>query len=571
MWRYTTWQLVWMFVVVMFLEKKKSVAHSSKLEESGDSRSSVTFEVSEKEDEPPPHIVFILTDDLGFHYPHYQGNEHVLTPTLDALALQDGILLNGSYMYKYCSPSRGSLMTGRYPWKLVSSRCNLIPSSIPEGVHLDYDFLPKHLAKAGYRSVHIGKWHLGFHEPEYTPVGRGFDASFGFLEGGEDHWTHRCGASALDCKVDDLGSSYFDLWEQNTTHFPGSPAFGRNGTKGDEGTYSGFIFTDRAVDVIETHAATLSSSTSPLFLYLALHNTHAPVEAPERFVNMYPDVEDEEERTFLAMVSVVDESVRNVTDALKRSGMWNNSIVVWTTDNGSPVQVAGSNAPLRGGKGTNFEGGTRVPGFVTGGFVEANDMRGRTLDGLIHVSDWYATFSEIGGLGPTIPRNGPGAADSISMLSYLRGTTSSSPRSRLVHDHHMFTNASAVEGCIGQDPFSMPGYDALGAIRDGDYKLVVGIEHFASWYGDFSPNSSDVKPDFSAVACAHRPCLFDVKSDPGEHLDLADELPDVVGRLWGLFNETNGAYHPPSVPPPQDRKGFCDMVSQSGGWIAPWM
>ena len=270
------------------------------------------------------------------------------------------------------------------------------------------------------------------------------------------------------------------------------------------------------------------------------------------------------------MVSVVDESVRNVTEALRRRGMWNDSLVVWTTDNGSPIQVAGSNKPLRGGKGTNFEGGTRVPGFVTGGFVDAHDMRGRTLNGLVHVSDWYATFSELGGLGATIPTSGPGTPDSISMLSYLRGETSSPPRTRLVHDHHMFTNASAVEGCIGQDPFAMPGYDALGAIREGDYKLIVGRENVASWYGDFSPNSSDVKPDLSAVACTQRPCLFDVIRDPGEHVDLAEELPDVVERLWGLFNTSNSAHHPQTIPPSQDKSGFCEAVSRTGGWVAPW-
>lgn len=516
----------------------------------------------------PPHIVFVLTDDLGFHYPSYQGNKKVRTPTLDKLARDEGIVLNGTYMYKYCSPSRGSLMTGRYPWKLASSRCNFIPSSIPEGIHRDYVFLPEHLAQANYRSVHIGKWHLGFHEPSYTPVGRGFNASFGFLEGGEDHWTHRCGASQLNCHVDGLGSQYFDLWDQNETNFPGSRALGKNGTKDDESTYSGFIFTERAVHEIERHAET--STDQSLFLYLALHNTHAPVEAPQRFVEMYEDVDDIKEKTFLAMVSVVDESFKNVTDALRRANMWNNSIVVWTTDNGSPIQVAGSNKPLRGGKGTNFEGGVRVPGFVTGGFVRNHDMCGRTLNGLVHVSDWFATFSELAGLGASAPTNGPAAPDSISMLAYLMGVTSTSPRTTLVHDHHMFSNASAVFGCAGQNPFAMSGYDALGAIRDGDYKLIVGTNHYASWYGDFSPNSTKVKPDLDAIACASHPCLFNVAEDPGEHINLAETMPGVVERLWSAFNESNAFYHPPVVPPSQDRDGFCRMIERNGGWVSPW-
>ena len=88
---------------------------------------------------------------------------------------------------------------------------------------------------------------------------------------------------------------------------------------------------------------------------VALHNTHAPVEAPERFVALY-NTGDALKNKFLAMVSVVDESVRNVTDALVEAGMWNDTLLVWTTDNGSPVQVAGSNHPLKGGKSTNWEG-----------------------------------------------------------------------------------------------------------------------------------------------------------------------------------------------------------------------
>lgn len=105
----------------------------------------------------PPHIIMAITDDLGWHYPGYH-NPTIHTPTLDRLATQEGVRLNHSYMYKYCSPSRGSFMTGRYPWKMASTRCNFIPSSIPEGIDLGYTFLPKHLARANYYSTHIGKW-----------------------------------------------------------------------------------------------------------------------------------------------------------------------------------------------------------------------------------------------------------------------------------------------------------------------------------------------------------------------------------------------------------------------------
>ena len=165
-----------------------------------------------------------------------------------------------------CSPSRGSFLTGRYAWHLPSVRCNFIPSSIPEGVPLEYNMLPKHLATAGYKSHHVGKWHLGFHTPEYTPVGRGFDSSLGYLEGGEDHFTHWCGASKLDCGEKNPSSGAttgaFDLWNQSKARFPGAPVYGINGTAKDEATYSGFVFTQRAVDVIAGHPSARPSSCS---------------------------------------------------------------------------------------------------------------------------------------------------------------------------------------------------------------------------------------------------------------------------------------------------------------------
>eukprot|EP00462_Mataza_sp_D1_P000197 CAMPEP_0175090726 /NCGR_PEP_ID=MMETSP0086_2-20121207/1510_1 /TAXON_ID=136419 /ORGANISM="Unknown Unknown, Strain D1" /LENGTH=479 /DNA_ID=CAMNT_0016363395 /DNA_START=121 /DNA_END=1557 /DNA_ORIENTATION=- len=478
----------------------------------------------------------ILTDDLGWNFPGYQNGEGVVkTPALDKLATTDGVRLQSSYMYKFCSPSRGAFMTGRYPWKMASTRCNFIPSSIPEGIDLDYTFLPKHLAKAGYFSAHIGKWHLGFHEPSYTPVARGFNTSYGFLEGGEDHWTHRCGAGLAQCDVPGTpkqSTQYWDLWSQSTTDFPGSPVYGMNGTKGDESTYSGFIFTDQAVKTIRSHQTDRGAST-PLFMYLSLHNTHAPVEAPDRFVSMY-NTGDTFKDTFYAMVSAVDETVHNVTSALKEAGMWDNSVVVWATDNGSPVQVAGSNHPLKGGKATNWEGGVRVPTFVTGGRVPSA-MRGKELDGLVSVADWIATFSELAGLGPNAPPEGPAVSDSISMVDYLMGRRQDSPRTVLIHDHRMFTNASRNHDgdlCNGQHIFEKAGYDSLGAIRVDNFKLIIGDEIGASWYGEFSPNSTVPKPDMSPVDCVDAPCLYDLSQDPAEHVNIASTNPEVVARLW---------------------------------------
>merc|ERR1712150_11390 len=200
------------------------------------------------------------------------------------------------------------------------------------------------------------------------------------------------------------------------------------------------------------------------------------------------------------------------------------------------------------------------PAFVAGGAIPKS-MYGQTLSGLVHVSDWYATFSAVAGLGGAAEKYGPAPPNSINMWPYLTGQISVPPRTELIHDHTMFTNASSAYGCIGQNPFEMPNYSSLGAIRSGKYKLIVGVEHQASWYGQFSPNTT-IKPDLTPFACFDKPCLFDISSGPYEHVDIASTNPSVVQRLWARFNEANKAYHPPVLSPAQDIKGFCQAVLQ---------
>ncbi len=317
----------------------------------------------------PPHIVMVLTDDLGWNSMY--NNPRTISPYIDSLAANEGLKMTSHYVYKFCSPTRGAFLTGRYPYHLPNTRTNLIPWSVPDGTPLGYQMLPKTLAKAGYRSVHIGKWHQGFFTNEYTPVGRGFNYSFGFLEGGEDHFT-----SAI-VNLDKCNSSGFDLsygWDNGTTI---RGAFGKNGT------YTGYLFGWEAVDVVRSHANDGEFEGQPLFLYLALHNTHNPVQAPQRFVDMYNY--SNLENTFNAQVTFVDAVVGNITKELKKNGMWDNTLFVWSTDNGAQVKIAGSNHPFRGGKGTNWEGGCRVPTFVSGGVLPAS-QRGKTTDGIAHIA-----------------------------------------------------------------------------------------------------------------------------------------------------------------------------------------
>lgn len=200
--------------------------------------------------------------------------------------------------------------------------------------------------------------------PDFTPLGRGYDTTFGFLVGGEDHFTQDATRGGPKCNF----TGIYDLSRGDSVTGL-VPCVGQNGTgtptnkSGADAHYNGYTFTAEAVRIINnfghelmkaprTASGQRSASNRRLFLYFAIHNTHNPTEAPIRFQQLYSTLDAWPTRqVFNAMVSVVDETTSNITQALRRAGLWDETLFIWSTDNGSPVAVAGSNYPLRGGKG----------------------------------------------------------------------------------------------------------------------------------------------------------------------------------------------------------------------------
>ena len=255
----------------------------------------------------PPNIVMILVDDLGWGG-IADNNPHVLGPRVSELKAES-LSLTSHYVYKFCSPTRGSLLSGRYPMRLGSMKSNFIPWSRPDGLNPGFTLLPQRLAKRGFESHHVGKWHLGFYNATtLMPTARGFDSFFGYLAGEQDHFTQEVG-SFIECKA------VVDLTENLTA------------ARGANGTYSGYLYNARAVAVAKT-------ATEPFFLNYWLQNTHGPFEVPERYSALYR-FKDPRQNTFNGMVSVVDEAVGNLTAALKARGVWSNTLVVYTHDNGA--------------------------------------------------------------------------------------------------------------------------------------------------------------------------------------------------------------------------------------------
>ena len=324
--------------------------------------------ISEATKVPPPvkpNIVFVLVDDWGFAEVGFR-NPKIKSPNFDDLA-KTGLILNRHYVFKYCSPSRASLLTGRWPHH--AHQWNIVPVNVQLGTNLNMTMLPAKLKQAGYSTHMVGKWHQGFFDPAYLPVNRGFDTSSGFLYGGEDHMTERVG-----CAV--------DYWKNKAPDT-------RNGT------YDAYTYRSDLTNIIKQH-----DTSKPFFLYLPLHNVHAPFQAPKEWIDLYPEGSTcDFRRTFQAMVSVADNVTGHVVQLMKERNMWDNTLMVVSADNGG-APCAGSNYPLKGAKATLFEGGVRSLAFANGG-VLPESMRGKTSEGFIHIADWYPTFCKMAGVDPS--------------------------------------------------------------------------------------------------------------------------------------------------------------------------
>merc|ERR1712232_1168235 len=188
---------------------------------------------------------------------------------------------------------------------------------------------------------------------------------------------------------------------------------------GMNGTYGDYLYVGRAVETIMKH-----DPSKPLFYYLAMQCAHSPMEAPQKYLDLY-DKNSTPSQVEYAFSSVIDAGIENVTRALKSKGMWENTLLVVSSDNGGPAfsdQHAASNFPLRGGKYTYFEGGIRVNAFVTGGFLPA-PMRGKNISSPVHVCDWYATFCGLAGVDPKDDHEGVPPLDSLDQWPVISGAS----------------------------------------------------------------------------------------------------------------------------------------------------
>ncbi|XP_029826470.2 arylsulfatase B-like [Ixodes scapularis] len=514
----------------------------------------------------PPNIIFFLADDLGWADTSFRGNPQIPTPNLDVLAAS-GIILNNYYIQYLCSPSRGALLTGLYPIH-TGLQHNMVYQAEPWGLSPNFTIMPEYLKELGYASHIIGKWGIGYYKESYTPTYRGFDSFYGYYNGGEDYYSHK-----FSMVVDNDTELGLDFWNDTTP------------VRDQGGHYSTRLFTERALSLIKDHDV-----NKPLFLFMAHQAVHCGdclvgMKAPASSAAHFPYIHDSNRSIHAGAVYELDQSVGMVMESLHRRGMLENSVVVFSSDNGArplgPGANAGSNWPLRGGKSTLWEGGVRGAAFVWSPLLS---RVGRLSDQMMHISDWLPTFYTAA--GGNLSRLGD--IDGKDMWDALSKNLAS-PRHEILlnidpiynYSALIFENRKVILGDTAGGLYSLrtpvPGgtrpVDGLDQMMLNsrtaavlkDFYKVQQVPVRPNWRQEVAVNCSYYNPrnNFADNVSLY---YFDVKQDPCELDNLA---PTNVTGLEELMKKLK-AYEATMLPPANegfDPKGF--PKNNQGLW-APW-
>ncbi|TWT81424.1 Arylsulfatase [Planctomycetes bacterium CA13] len=328
----------------------------------------------------PPNVLIIMCDDLGYADVGFNGAKDITTPSLDELANSGTICTSAYVAHPVCGPSRAAIMTGRYPHNF-GEQFNL-PDHHEMGTPLSEVFLSQLLKDAGYYTGAIGKWHLG-QQPQYQPNQRGFDEFYGILGGGHQYFPEkyrpkyekavRAGQKKIPMNISPLQ---------------------RNGKDARETEYVTDAFSREAVAFLEQ----ASTKNQPWFLYLSYTAPHSPIEAKADDMSHFTHIADKKRRTYAAMVYAVDRGVGRVVDTLKSTGNFDDTLIIFLSDNGGKAGGSANNAPLKGGKRGVEEGGYRVPMFF---HWPSNVPAGQKFHHPILSLDFYPTLARL--TSSTIP------------------------------------------------------------------------------------------------------------------------------------------------------------------------
>ncbi|WP_226702696.1 sulfatase [Microbulbifer elongatus] len=409
--------------------------------------------------ERPPNIVLLFADDAGFNDFGFQGSEVMQTPNLDKIAGEGVRFTQGYVSDATCGPSRAGLMTGKYQQRFGYEEIN-VPGYMSEnsaltgadmGLPLDQKTMADYLKDLGYKTAVYGKWHLGDAD-RFHPLNRGFDEFYGF-RGGDRSYFKYDGENPLG----NVASAYDKKLERGLGQY-----------EEHEG-YLTDVLADEAAQFID------QNQDQPFFIYLAFNAVHTPMEALEEDMQRFPQLSGKR-RELAAMTLAMDRATGRVMDKLEALGLSDNTIVVFSNDNGGPTDKnASSNYPLAGTKSNHLEGGLRVPFLLR---WPAKVPAGVDYDFPVSTLDLLPTFYEAAGGNEYASK-----IDGVNLLPYLTGENTDRPHQKMYWKK-----------------------ETRAVIRDGDWKL---IRH------------------------ADRPAeLYDLSQDIGEQNNLAGKEPERVEQMF---------------------------------------
>jgi uncharacterized sulfatase len=476
-----------------------------------------------------PNIIVVLIDDLGFNqissYGGGMANGKFKTPNIDKLA-SDGVLCTNGYSSSpVCSPSRASLLTGRFATRFgyeftptTSSMMKAISifskkNEVVDGIYhndrseniIDIDqmgipqserTIAEMLKPEGYHNIHIGKWHLG-HAKDFLPRRHGFDESLRIDQGSlflpEDD------ENVINAKLD------FDpidkvLWG----NLPYAVNFNEGPRMNPDGHLTDYL-TDEAVKVIE------KNKNRPFFLYLAYWAVHSPLQAKKEDYEKLSFIENHEERVLASMVMTVDRGVGKIRDILKKNKIDDNTIIIFTSDNGAPgyIGLPDLNKPYRGWKLTHFEGGVHVPYIVS---YPNKIPKGKTYNGRVSNLDIFSTVASVAGVDMTRNDLKDIAFDGANLIPYLSGENEGEPERIL---------------------FNKSG-DYSFLIKEG-WKLQVDLVQNKKW-------------------------LYNLNEDPTEQLNLSESNFTKLNELEEILNNKLSEQVKPIWPSLLDWPIFIDKT-----------
>jgi arylsulfatase A-like enzyme len=433
----------------------------------------------------PPHVVFLLADDLGWADVGFHGSP-IQTPNLDRLAAA-GARLESFYVQPVCSPTRAALLTGRYPIR-HGLQVGVIRPWAQYGLPLEERTLAQALSEAGYLTAICGKWHLGLHAPEYLPTHRGFQRQYGHYCGALDYFTHRR-EGGLD-------------WH-------------RNDQVCEDAGYTTILLGDEAVRTIQRH-----DPAQPLFLYVPFNAPHTPLQVPAEYLTPYEQIANQKRRTYAAMVHCLDEQVGRIVAAIEARSMTDDTLFIFCSDNGGPTQSGATNRPLRAGKGTLYEGGVRVAACAA---WKGTIQPGLLIQEPLHIVDWYPTLLRLS--GASISQNLP--LDGTDIWPVL---TENQPSP---HDH-ILLNATPSGGAVRAGDWKL-------VVRGGRSAVDETLNARAS-DGAATEDPSPQRPQGQVE-------LFNLAEDLAEQHNLTDQYPAKVEQLTALLRDYQQEAVPPRNAP----------------------